>query len=96
MNLNEYIEKEKEDSNLFWRLSSGEHQNLLDEAIEKLESSGEAGVRYDREFVENEIQNLESDIIATAITYRDDCDVMVKELKETIELHKNCLLERVS
>ena len=50
MNLNVFIEKGKEDSNLFWRLSSGEHQNLLDEAIEKLEiaeannQSGETNV----------------------------------------------------
>jgi hypothetical protein len=37
MTLKEYIEKSKTDHHLFWRLSSGEQQNLLDEAIEKLE-----------------------------------------------------------
>ena len=36
MNLKEFIEKSKEDSDLFWRLQSGEHQNLLDEAIERI------------------------------------------------------------
>ena len=36
MNLKEFIEKSKEDHNLFWRLQSGEHQNLLDEAIERI------------------------------------------------------------
>lgn len=37
MNLTEFIEKEKEDSNLFWRLSSGEHQSLLDQALDRIE-----------------------------------------------------------
>jgi len=37
MDLKEYIEKEKEDSNLFWKLSEGDRQNLLDEAIDRLE-----------------------------------------------------------
>lgn len=35
MTLNEYIERSKVDSNLFWRLPSGDHQNLLDEAIDR-------------------------------------------------------------
>ena len=35
MNLTEY--RNSEDRHLFWRLSSGEHQNLLDEAIERIE-----------------------------------------------------------
>ena len=37
MDLKEYIERMKEDTNAFWRLEPGETQNLLDEAIEKLE-----------------------------------------------------------
>lgn len=37
MNLNEFLKQEKQDNNLFWRLSSGEHQSLLDEALEKIE-----------------------------------------------------------
>ncbi len=37
MNLSEFIEESKRDRNLFWRLQSGEHQNLLDEAIERIE-----------------------------------------------------------
>ena len=34
MTLDEYMAIN--DSNAFWRLSSGEHQNLLDEAIERM------------------------------------------------------------
>ncbi len=37
MNLKEYIEALKKDDNIFWYLSSGEHQNLLDEALGKIE-----------------------------------------------------------
>jgi hypothetical protein len=36
MSLAEFIEGEKADSNLWWRLSSGDHQNLLDEAIDRI------------------------------------------------------------
>jgi hypothetical protein len=36
MNLAEYIKAQEIDDNTFWRMSSGEHQNLLDEAIELL------------------------------------------------------------
>ncbi len=35
MTLEQYMKED--DSNKFWRLSSGEHENLLDEAIEKME-----------------------------------------------------------
>lgn len=42
MPLSDYIEMEKADSNLFWRLDSGHHQNLLDEAIELIEESDAA------------------------------------------------------
>ena len=38
MNLDEYIRQSETDSNLFWRLDSGEVQNLLDEAIELIEA----------------------------------------------------------
>ena len=45
MTLDEYLNST--DSNDFWRLSSGEHQNLLDEAIERIEAlkvqRGESG-----------------------------------------------------
>ena len=37
MNLDEYIRQSETDSNLFWRLDSGQVQNLLDEAIELIE-----------------------------------------------------------
>lgn len=33
----DYIEAEKLDGNLFWRIDSGHHQNLLDDAIEQIE-----------------------------------------------------------
>ena len=38
MNLDEYIRQSETDSNLFWRLDSGQVQNLLDEAIELVEA----------------------------------------------------------
>ena len=34
MTLNEYMMTD--DSNAFWRLSSGDHQNLLDEAVDRM------------------------------------------------------------
>lgn len=37
MNLKEFVEEEKKDRNLFWRLQSGEHQNLLYEALDEIE-----------------------------------------------------------
>jgi len=37
MKLDEYLEKQHEDDNLFFRSSPGEHQNLLDEALERIE-----------------------------------------------------------
>ena len=38
MNLDEYIRQSETDSNLFWRLDSGEVKNLLDDAIELIEA----------------------------------------------------------
>ena len=38
MNLDEYVRQSETDSNLFWRLDSGEVQNLLYEAIELIEA----------------------------------------------------------
>ena len=38
MNLDEYIRQSETDSNMFWRLDSGEVQNILDEAIELIEA----------------------------------------------------------
>lgn len=32
--MKEFLEAEKEDSNLWWRLSCGQHQNLFEEAVE--------------------------------------------------------------
>lgn len=37
MTLDEYMTTD--DHNAFWRLSSGEHQNLLDEAIERMDEA---------------------------------------------------------
>ena len=37
MELSEYVKEERKDSNLFWRLSSGDHQSLLEEALEIIE-----------------------------------------------------------
>lgn len=36
--LSVYLELEKNDSSLFWRMGSGHAQNLLDEAVEKIEA----------------------------------------------------------
>ena len=38
MKLDEYIERDKTERNLFWRLSPGEVASLLDEAIGRLEA----------------------------------------------------------
>jgi hypothetical protein len=37
MSLKNFIEQEKKDPYLFWKLSSGIHQNLLNEAIDEIE-----------------------------------------------------------
>ncbi len=42
MNLSEYLEASQEDDNTFWRLTSGQHLNLLNEAIELYETATEA------------------------------------------------------
>ena len=42
MKLHDYMVKETVDSNLFWRLDPGEHLNLLDEAIERIDELEEA------------------------------------------------------
>lgn len=39
--LDVYAEMAREIPNLFWYLSEGDHLNLLDEAIEKLEGLGQ-------------------------------------------------------
>ena len=36
--LDEYMAADANDSNAFWRLESGDHHNLLDEAIERLDA----------------------------------------------------------
>ena len=38
MNLKQYLKEQEEDKNLFWKLSPGDHQNLLDEAIELIDN----------------------------------------------------------
>jgi hypothetical protein len=61
LTLTEYMASQ--DPNLFWRLSAGEHQNLLDEAIERIEKL-EAEADRDQRGVVN-IQHQHK-IIATA------------------------------
>lgn len=39
-NLNEYIEKKETDRHLFYKLQAGNCENLLDEAIEKIQQPG--------------------------------------------------------
>jgi hypothetical protein len=36
--LAEFLAGQQEDPNLFWRLSSGDHQNLLEEACDQLDA----------------------------------------------------------
>jgi hypothetical protein len=40
MSLAEFIEGCRADSNLFWRLPSGDHQNLLEEAVDRIAELG--------------------------------------------------------
>ena len=37
MTLAEYVKAEAEDGNLFWRLPTGDHLNLLDAALEEID-----------------------------------------------------------
>jgi hypothetical protein len=64
MTLDEFIEKEKDDSNLFWKLNCGEHQNLLDEAIERMGGAGAKSAVDDRikcPFCKTEMQEIDVD-----------------------------------
>lgn len=54
MNLDEYREKSKNNHNLFWTLQSGEHQNLLDEAIDKIDELTAENAR-----LKDQINNLQ-------------------------------------
>ena len=47
------------------------------------------------EIINDEIDNLRDDIIAIAITYREDCNRMVAELNEAMDKHEECLLKIV-
>ena len=46
-----------------------------------------------KQFIENEILNLQSDIIATTIVYSTDTKERCRELKKVIRLHEICLLK---
>ena len=37
MTLKEFCTKYEEDENIFWRMDSGDHLNLLDEALDQLD-----------------------------------------------------------
>ena len=45
-----------------------------------------------KEFINNEIENLESDLISFAVTYHNVFNKMVDELRTAIKMHKDCLL----
>lgn len=49
MSLSDFIRAEKNDPNAFWRLASGDHQNLLAEALELLEKTHRAHSECDCE-----------------------------------------------
>lgn len=40
--LDEFMEWYADDGNTFWFLQAGDHQNLLDEAIDRLQDKGES------------------------------------------------------
>lgn len=51
MNLKEYQKKEKINDNIFWQLSTGEHQALLNEAIEEIIEFGIWLTGHDRKTI---------------------------------------------
>ena len=61
MELKEFRKKYKNDDNIIWRLSSGELQSLIDQAIEcieNFESNGEANInKNDIEFIRKQKVN---------------------------------------
>jgi len=61
MTLDEYINGT--DYNDFWRLSSGEHQNLLDEAVERIE-------RGEWRSVEDELPNDKEEVLIKHKNYK--------------------------
>ena len=48
------------------------------------------------EKLSEEIENLESDIVAYAISYKDKPQKMIAELKGAIQMHKECLIKLVA
>jgi hypothetical protein len=50
MNLQEYLLREKADSNLWWRLSCGIHLNLFEEAAEKLDTTERALINLQKDY----------------------------------------------
>ena len=60
MTLDEYTSASAEDDNLFWRLDSGDIQNLLEEAMERLDLETKAH-RIDCERFESRIAELRAE-----------------------------------
>ena len=53
MTVDEFLKQEKNDPNLWWRLSSGEHQNLFEEAVGHLND-----MRVEISLLQDKITNL--------------------------------------
>lgn len=91
--LQEYRRRQREDPRLFWRLASGDHQNLLEEAIEQIDSLRQAlwdvyaelGFDTDGDKTPAAIVgDLGQMVVDAAKEYRKDNDEGLDELGEQI------------
>jgi hypothetical protein len=75
--LHDYMVKETVDSNLFWRLDPGEHLNLLDEAIDRIEDLQEeiAVLKARHERDSKEMEELLVDLRDKTLTLQDVADL---------------------
>jgi hypothetical protein len=77
MSLDNYIRGSETDPNLFWRLDCGDHMNLLDEAIDRIEDLQEeiAVLKARHERDSKEIQQLFVDLRDKTLTLQDVADL---------------------
>lgn len=86
MNLKEFREKYKENDNIFWTLETGEIQNLLEEAIEVVET-------YESRIInklEERLKQFEKQLTSNyGFANKMKIQHKVKELKKCIQIIKS-------
>lgn len=75
--VDDYLEKEKQDRNAWWRLSSGEHQNLFDLAVQERDE-----LKAEVERLKAELSQI-NDLLKNAPPVSESSDV--KELTEKLQ-----------